>query len=325
MDKHLVHLRRTVAFLYILMRMHEELTHKLNTLRKFFDVDEVLRTKIDQEYITAYYRVNKLAYSFLHTKQCLVHMGITAEGGTYSDDDLYAQVNEIHKLIAKSDASHVLELATGRGGNSAWLASRNPTVSFVGMDISPTQLIFAKRIAHGIENFEVVQGSFNDLSQFADASFDLVFIIEALCYSFDLEDTLSQISRVLRKGGSFLVYDGYRARDSSTLHETEAKLMRLLEVGVAVERFTEFKVFLNAARKAGLEVDTTADLSTLILPTVRRFERQAKAFFRLGGVAKALLMILPKKFSYNIISGYLFPALLEEKLFCYSFTILRKN
>jgi ubiquinone/menaquinone biosynthesis C-methylase UbiE len=305
--------------------MSEKTAHKLDVLSKFFDLDEVAGATIHQDYISEYYRVNKLAYSFLHTKEHFVHMGITKDGSEYSEEDLYAHAKEIHKLIARTGASQVLELATGRGGNSAWLAKQNPQVSFVGIDISPTQLVFAKRISKQLDNYTIKQGSFEDLSQFADASFDIVFIIEALCHSNNFESVFAEVSRVLRTGGKFLVYDGYRERESADLNEQEIQLMRLLEVGVAVDHFNEIDHFLSAAQKAKLQVETNEDLSMFVLPTMRRFEKKAKLFFKLGPATKLLLRVFPAKFSFNIISGYLFPTLLEEKLFSYRFTVFTKQ
>lgn len=305
--------------------MSEKTAQKLDILSRYFDIAEVTETTINQDYISEYYRVNKLAYSFLHTKEHFVHMGVTKEGCEYSEEDLYAHAKEIHKLIAESGASQVLELATGRGGNSAWLAKHNPEVSFVGVDISLAQLNFAKKISEGLDNYVVQQGSFEDLSQFADASFDLVFIIEALCHSNNFERVFAEVARVLKQGGKFLVYDGYRERGSADLSEREVLLMRLLEVGVAVEHFNEIDDFLKIARESGFHIETNEDLSLLVLPTMRRFERKAKAFFKLGLIAKLLLSIFPKKFSFNIISGYLFPMLIEEKLFSYRLTVFSKN
>lgn len=311
-------------FLYT-QEMSERISHKLKVLGKFFDLEIVAGTAIDQNYIAEYYRVNKLPYSFLHTKEHFVHMGITEDGGEYSEDDLYAHAKEIDRIIHETRASRVLELATGRGGNSAWLAKHNPSTSFTGLDLSETQLKFAEKISKNLDNFVVKHGSFEDLSQFENASFDLVFIIEALCHSNDPEKVLSEVSRVLRPGGRFLVYDGYRERKSSILEQGEILAMRLLEVGVAVSHFNEIDDFLNSAHKAGLQVETNENLSLLVLPTMKRFERKAKTFFKLGHVAKILLTVLPKKFSFNIISGYLFPTLIEEKFFSYRLTTFTKN
>lgn len=305
--------------------MNEKLIHKLRVLRRFFDIDKIANIAINQDYISEYYRVNKLAYSLLHTKEHLVHMGITKEGSRYSEEDLYAHVKEIDKFIDKTGASRVLELATGRGGNSAWLAKRNPPASFVGVDISLEQLMFAKRISKSLNNYVVKQGSFEDLSQFADASFDLVFVIEALCHSNNFEKVLTEVSRVLRKGGRFVVYDGYRESSSFALDGEEKNLMRLLEVGVAVEHFNEIDAFLSIASRTGLQIETNENLSALVLPTMRRFERKAKMFFKLGPIAKIMLAILPQKFSLNIISGYLFPVLVKEGFFSYRLTVFKKQ
>ena len=149
--------------------------------------------------------------------------------------------------------------------------------------------------------------------------------MEALCHSNHFEIVLAEVSRVLRKGGRFLVYDGYREQEGASLEQSEILAMRLLEVGVAVNHFNEIGDFLSAAQKAELQIETNEDLSMSVLPTMKRLERKAKIFLKLGSVAKVLLSIFSKKFSYNIISGYLFPTLIEEKLVSYRLTVFTKQ
>lgn len=305
------------------MAMKKEIDLKLKKLKQFFDIEEILKNDIDQAYVTSYYLVNKIPYSLFHTKEHFVHMGIT-RGNKYSEEDLYAHVQEIDKLIKEQSVKKVLELATGRGGNSVWLAKNNPNTSFIGIDISSTQLSFANRISKGIENYRTKQGTFEDLSQFEDNSLDLVFIIEALCHSNDTQKVLCEVRRVLRSGGYFVVYDGYRS-GKEVPDKVESELMRLLEIGVAVNHFNDYEKFLSTSGKIGLQMETSDDLSLYVLPTMRRFEKKAKMFFGMGLLAKLLLLILPKKFSYNIISGYLFPSLIEAGLFTYKYTLFRKS
>lgn len=304
--------------------MNKGLDTKLERLKHFFDIEEVIKSEIDQDYISKYYLINKLPYSLFHTKEHFVHMGIS-KGEKYRKDDLFGHVREIDGLIKKYFVNDVLELATGRGGNSSWLAKNNPEVSFTGIDISQTQLSFANRVSKGLENYVTQLGNFEDLCQFNDNSFDLVFIIEALCHSNHTDKVLSEVYRVLKKGGCFVVYDGYREKEQDELSVTETRLTQLLEVGVAVNSFNIYKDFLVTSERSGFKVEISEDLSQYVLPTMRGFEWKAKIFFKLGWLAKFLLNLLPSKFSYNIISGYLFPSLIEAKLFSYKYTLLQKK
>jgi ubiquinone/menaquinone biosynthesis C-methylase UbiE len=304
--------------------MKEHLTKKLRKVEHFFDVKKVAATPIDRAYVTKYYQINKQAYSWFHSRKPLVHMGIS-KNGVYDEEDLYAQARKINVVIRDQRAEQVLELAAGRGGNSAWLAMQNKEVVFTGIDISTTQLSFARKLAQGLENFHVKQAGFEDLGQFKDASFDLIFVIEALCYRTNLDQSLREIYRVLKPGGHLIVYDGYRTKEAGDLESDELLMVELLEIGMAVNEFDTYHQFVEKASKIRLDVVENEDLSEEILPTVRRFEQKAKIFFKLQIFAKVLLRVLPTKFSYNIISGYLFPTLIEEKLFSYHYTLLQKR
>ncbi len=301
----------------------DTVSEKLKTLCCFFDVDQIAHIKIDSAYINEYYKVNKHPYSLLHTKEHLVHMGIS-ETGIYSEQDLYVQVEKINSLIQKNCFVGVLELAIGRGGNSAWLAKQNPEVQFYGVDASKTQLSFATNLSRHITNLTVAEGDFHKLKGFASESLDLVFVIEALCHSSNAEGVFSEVYRILKKDGMFVVYDGYRQQRGDIGTPEEQLLARLLEVGVAVERFMQYDDFIALGQNAGFNMVENTNHTENVLPTMLRFEKQAKLFLHLGIAAKLILRILPRKFSYNIITGFLLPTAMREGIFSYQYTTFRK-
>lgn len=310
---------------YVCMKaMKHTVSKKLERLGQFFNLTDVIHSNIDSRYVDEYYNANKFAYSLLHTKEHFVHMGIS-KTGSYRKSDLYVHATEIEGMVKQDGAEKVLELAVGRGGNSYWLAKRNSDVKVTGIDVSTVQLSFANKLASTLSNFETLKASYEDLSLFDDNSFDLVFVIEALCHSNDSTKVLREVRRVLKPNGHFVVYDGYRTKQDSRYTENERTAMRLLEVGVAVEHFDVYQLFKMNARQNGFEVIYAENLSKHVIPTMRRFERRARLFFKLGFAAKLLLRCLPRKFSYNIISGYLFPTVMECGLFSYQSTVFQKT
>lgn len=303
--------------------MENGLQFKLNKLQRFFKLEEIASQKLNQSYVDDYYLVNKLPYSFFHSKKRFVHMGVSKDSA-YKEDDLLYHARTIDKIIKDTNARKVLELATGRGGNATWLSQENPDVSFTGLDSSRMQLKFAEKSASRISNYNVVWGDYHELSNFEDESFDVVFVIEALCHSNNTKKVLEEVFRALKEEGLFIVYDGYREKKDKDMSKSELSAARLLEIGVAVEHFEPYDEFVKFARQLGFSIKQEEDLSDSVIPTMQRFERQAGRFLKLGFIAKLLIFLLPNKFTYNILSGYLFPTLIREKVFSYKYTLLKK-
>lgn len=304
--------------------MDTELTQKMGLIKKFFDLKEILKIKPDSKYVKKYYKINKLTYSVFHTATNLIYMGISRDG-KYKEDDLLEAARTVNSEIRKFNARVVLELATGRGANSIYLAIRNPAVEFYGIDISGDQLSYARKgtLELGLKNYKFVQGDYHDLSGFKDTSVDIVFVVEALCYSQRKELVLGEVGRVLRKGGILIIFDGYRTR--KVLTREEEVTAQLVERGMALSRFEVYENFRSKFLAADFLIEKEEDVSEFILPTMRRFEKLAARFLSLGVIAKLLVYTLPKEFVLNIVSGYLMPLLVKQGVFCYKILVLRKG
>ena len=114
------------------------LDEKLNIIKKVFNISDVLKTSLNPEYIKKYYKVNQIAYSFLHTSSDRMYMGITRDGN-YRDEDLLDAARTVEKSI-NNNTKNVLELASGRGATSFYLAQKYPKIIFNGIELSPGQL-----------------------------------------------------------------------------------------------------------------------------------------------------------------------------------------
>src|SRR3989344_3582535 len=81
----------------------------------------------------------------------------------------------------------------------------------------------------------------------------------------------------IRKGGIFIIFDGYQNKNS--LSENERIALKLTEVGMAVEKFESYNSFLSKVKKNKFKIILEEDASNYVLPTMNRFERIAKIFF----------------------------------------------
>lgn len=305
------------------MEKSKNLKSKLAQIQKVFDVNDLLNLQTDKEYIKKYYKANKLAYSLFHTFSDKMYMGVSRDG-IYKEDDLLEAARTIEKYLKKLNATHILELATGRGATSAYLAKRYPKVKFEGIELSQGQLDFAQKKEKKLHNYHPILGDYHDLSKYSNKSIDIVFVIEALCYSMEKEQVLKEVKRVLEKNGVFIILDGYIKKDRFEMSKNEALACRLTEVGMAVNEFEDYVSVINKAKKLGFKVLSSEDVSQFIMPTLKRFEKLAKRFFQHPQLAKVISKFFSKEFTYNAISGFLMPNLVALNLGSYYITVLKK-
>lgn len=121
--------------------------------------------------------------------------------------ELYDRVSELQfeggkRLIERlgvKEGSHVLDVGCGTGRLAHWISERvGPKGAVSGIDPLPERIELA-RSHGGTPRFEV--GQAEDLSAFADASFDFVCMSSVLHWVEDQAKALAEVRRVLRPGG----------------------------------------------------------------------------------------------------------------------------
>ncbi|MFA6520307.1 MAG: methyltransferase domain-containing protein [Candidatus Paceibacterota bacterium] len=298
-----------------------ELETKLNTIKNVFDVEAIIKLKSDESYIQKYYKINQTPYTFFYNKD-YIHFGISRDG-IYKESDLLEQARIIQNIIKENHSTKVLELATGRGSNSFYLSNKFPHTEFYGIDISNAQLTHAYEKTAKVRNFHLKNEDYHNLKSFKSSSFDIVFVIEALCHSEDKNQVVSEVHRVLKPGGFFVIFDGYR-NEEEKYSSNELLAMKLIERGLALNKLETYKGFKNIIQKNNFTIIKEEDVSLYLIPSSKRMERLADRYFHRPLLAKLLKIILPKKFLYNIPAGYLMPYAFRERLWVYMITILRK-
>ncbi|MGA3150091.1 MAG: class I SAM-dependent methyltransferase [Candidatus Saccharimonadales bacterium] len=304
------------------MKRDDKLQNKLNQIKKVFDLGSLLDLEPDQKYIQKYYRASRIGYSLFYVSSDRMYMGISRDG-VYKEDDLLEAARTVEKYIKRPGVHNILELATGRGATSTYLAGNYPDIRFDGIELSPTQLGLAKKKAKELPNYIPVAGDYHDLSRYADNSIDIVFVIEALCYSTDKSRVFAEVRRVLKKGGVLIILDGYTTKDRSKMTENELLACKLAEKGVALSVFEDYESTMHKAKKNGFSVLFSENASKYTLPTLERFERYAIRYFNHPRAARTINKFVSKKFTYNAITGLLMPEVVSEGLLGYYITALR--
>lgn len=298
---------------------------KLEKIKLIFDVDKVVHIRTDIYSIAKYYRINQLAYSIFHNKDGFVHMGIS-RNGSYNKNDLTEQPKIVQKYITSLKAENILELATGKGASSDYLARNNPNIKFCAIDLPNGQLDAAFKKAKKLNNFFPKEGDFHNLGTYKSKFFDIVFVFESLCHSTNKTKVLREVKRILKDTGVFIIIDAYLAKPVAGYQKEEILAKNLVEKGMLVEDFEFYGKFKKTIDSEGFKILDEEDASELIMPTLKRFEHQASLLFSLPKLfTKKVIKILPHELVNNAVSGYLMPNLIEEKIAKYTILVLGKK
>lgn len=301
-------------------KSEEKLEEYLGKIESIFDTNSIINENIDKSKIQKYYHDSNLGYNLVHSKEGSVHMAINYDG-TFNDDGYYQQVREINEHLKPE--FKVLELGCGKGFNSFYLASKNKSSKFYGIDISNKHLNYAKKKADTLNNLNFNYGDFHSLN-FDDGVFDVVFELESVCHSDNPEIVLSEVNRVLKTGGRFILYEGFRTSDFSKLSQTQKKSASLIEKTMAVNAGHNVSEWLEIAKKAGFSVEQNDDISLAIMPNLKRFHRLARKYFKYKAFSKVVLALFPKNLIKNTVAGLLMPFSIMQKTQSYNRIILTK-
>jgi sterol 24-C-methyltransferase len=303
--------------------MYHTLSYKLARIKSLFDIDAFLIKSSDIEGIQDYYKKNKKAYKWIHDANGFVHMGLS-KTGKYNKNDTFAQAELVNNLIVNNHFQDVLELGGGTGANSLYLSKKFPGVRFTVTDLPKGQFDPVHVSKYANTNLVAEFMDYHNLYSYKEKSFDLVFVIEALCHSEKKANVFEEVRRVLKPNGLFVVFDGYASLPEGELGKDVLTLKKLLEKGMAVTRFETLTEVSSYAVNAGFTCTFEQDVTKQIIPTAKRYEWLAKnALFRHNILGKFLLKVFNDRFLSTAVSGYLMYDLILAGIFKYSINVFK--
>jgi arsenite methyltransferase len=281
-------------------------------INKLFGIDRLL-SGFEIDATVSYYSESDWAYRLYHSQSNAMHMAVSTDD-TLDSRDYYYQPKFVSTQIDKIDAKRVLELGCGKGFNSIFLAKTHPTVSFIGTDITPVHIESAQKDKESLKNLEFEYGNFNKLN-FPDESFDVIFAFECLCHANDFQEPLQEIFRLLKPGGKFIIFDGFRRSQLSEFPKNIQDATRLTEMAMAVQNgFSILEDWLKCANQSGLKVDIANDISLRIQPDLRRLQKMSTIFFNSYWISQIIKTILPAHLVQNSVAGILMPYVTQTHL-----------
>jgi cyclopropane fatty-acyl-phospholipid synthase-like methyltransferase len=210
------------------------------------------------------------------------HLGLSDET-TASLDEAHNNSNAYladHLGIAKS--TRVLDAGCGVGGTSIWLAvERGAKVT--GITIDPEQVDLARKFAE--ERAVLDRVSFHTMdyaaTTFAPGSFDVVFNLESVCHSMDVQSYFAHVATLLAPGGTYGCMECFVAAPGSD------RVKRVMD-GWAMQGWQSKAAVVDALRQVGFRDLAVTDLGREVRRSAEQLlamARNTEVFNRLAGAA----------------------------------------
>jgi len=291
----------------------------LSQIGRIFDIPRIINEPQGKQQITDYYVKGKFGFLLFFSAEGFYHYGISYDG-KHKKEDFKEQARIVEKYIRDRDSKNVLELAYGMGGNMAFLARRNPRVMFEGVDLALKPL---KRFTK-ITNARFLLGDYHDLSALEDNAYDIVFVIEALCYSTNKLQVLREVKKKLKRDGLFIVIDGYRKDCATPLSPSEKTILKLMQMSWSLDKFECVKDVEDYMRQE-YSIAEANDFSQCILPSEVVIARKVRYYFAHPMFARIVNKLLPFDVAKTQIAAYLAPISIRRQFACYYIHVLKND
>ena len=277
-----------------------EIEARLQTIQKFYNIDKLLEHGTENEDVAKYYRKSDFFYKNVHSGGgSNIHMALS-DDGLFHKEDFKKQAMYIANFL--KPGARVLEVGAGRLSNSRYLAERFPDVEFVALDI-PNRNFLKNKVP---KNIQLIEGDYHNLDQLEDASFDVVFGVETICYSSNKQLVVDQAFKKLKPSGVFIDFDVFEPLKKNLMTDFEKRVSNITLAGMRVtgedQSIQDFNYYL---KKSGFQKIEIENLTQKIMPNLKRLAKISKLYFTHPLLLRILNFTIAEDARINGISGYL--------------------
>jgi cyclopropane fatty-acyl-phospholipid synthase-like methyltransferase len=247
----------------------------------------------EREAIVAYYR--EMDSSFAHwggPAAYEMHYGYKESASADHFESLARMNAVVADLASVRPLDVVLDAGCGVGATALWLAENRAAVVH-GISVSDLQIGKARRAAVSRGLASRVHFSVQDYTatEFADASFDVVWAMESLCHARRKEEFLRESRRLLRAGGRVAVADYFLTREPADACDHAA--LRTWAAGWAMSTPLGEGAFKDLLRDCGFRRVRSHDLTDAIRPDADEMCRRGRE-----GLLEDVLHATPRRLAH---------------------------
>lgn len=291
------------------LEQQARINQRLSLIKKYYDLDALLRHGTEQQDIAKYYRKSDFFYNNVHSGGGgNIHMAISSDQKTFDRADFVRQAEYIAKFI--KSGNKVLEVGAGQLSNTRYLAEHLPDVSFTALDI-PNRNFLKNKVP---ENVTLVEGDYHNLSKLEDNSFDVIFGVETICHSQNKQLVVSEIMKKLKPGGTFITFDVFEPKPRSKMSDFEKRISSFTLAGMRVtdldQYIGDFKKYLEEAGAKDIEI---TDLTENIMPNLKRLAKISRLYCTHPLLLRVLKTVLAEDVTINSIAGFLMDLTFDGK------------
>ena len=297
-------------------------TEKINYMEDFIDLDKyITEGDCDPESIVAYFKENHKNYRRLYGGQGNMHFIVSKDGKTYNIEDRFYQPEAAASFAKPGDK--VLELGTGFGQNLVHLAQLHPDVEFYGVDLCPVENEEVQSCSNIVK---ILEKNYSSLPEFEDNTFDVIYAIETIVHnsSEDKDKIMSEVFRVLKPGGHFLVHDYATSELFESYGREEQIAMKVMAKGSSAALIESKEEWMGHFTQAGFKTVAVNDLTERVQPDLLRLQRHIDKVMLHPLRAKIVFKSLPWRYTVNMISAWLGYELTREHIGNYCEWIMQK-
>jgi SAM-dependent methyltransferase len=195
---------------------------------------------------------------------------------------MYKTVEKMASLVPLNESSLVLDLGAGYGGAARYLAkTAGCFVDCLNLSEGQNQRNRELNEKQGLdEQIRVIEGSFEDIPS-ENEHYDIVWSQDALLFSSDRVKMLTEVYRILKKGGHFIFADPMKSDDCPN------EVLQPLLARIHLDSLSSFNFYRNTATSLGFKevqiIALTEQLTTHYARLLEEINTQYEVFIEASG------------------------------------------